>query len=193
MALDLRDATMGISMQMVQRKIAQPGDIYLFSDTSYARFETDGRGIFCDGEVKTRSGRLTDIIARELAKPQTIGIATHSRSVFEYLLKQGIVAVLGTGVNDFLYGHKLGDINVTTISVPAGDPHALGKLKYIAGSRKPGEDVDKMKNTELLGAESISVYQVEKVPEALLDKPFMQPNKPEFSVSMNGRVYQLFV
>lgn len=194
MELDLQNATLGIIMQLAQRQIRQPGDIYLFSDTSYARFETFGSAVFCNGEVQIGDSPLTDIIARELAKPQTIGIATHSRSVFEYLLKSGTVVVLGfPGVTASLFGPQIGSINITTVSVPAGDPNVLGKLNYIAGSRNPGEDVGKMRDIELLGAESIPVYHVQQVPEALLARPFTEPNKPEFSVEINKRIYPLFV
>lgn len=100
---------------------------------------------------------------------------------------------LGPGVAASLLGPKIGDIMVTTLSVPTGDPHAVGKINYISGSRNPREDVAKMKDTELLGAESIPVYRVQKVPEALLARPFMEPNKPAFSVEMNKRIYELFV
>ena len=104
--INVEEAAVGIGSQLARRNanfLIAPGDVCVFSDDSYLKLAT-----FPDGTVTTdnppfrfSSEDLTDIIDMQLAKLNTMGIATQSERVLDHLMTIGsIFLVSGAGESD---------------------------------------------------------------------------------------------
>ena len=200
MSIDVQAAALGISKQVMERSsrfaAIVPGNVYVFSDNSYHKMGLERGAVFGGGVVSIGGSRsqLADIIDRELARPDTIGIATQSRAVFEHLLKSGTILGLGYTGHSYPAKDKVGELQEVTISTPAGDPTALQKVSAIAEAKDPITKGVLMQGVDLHDARAMPVYMISGVPEEIVNPTgFAAPNKPHFVFSSQQRNYQLFV
>jgi len=92
---DLASITFSLAMSLMTRGYKTEGQIHVFSDTQHSSFAVN-RG----GHVKRDcisgdlvNGNMEELVESVLGNPRTIGIATTSYLVFDYLNRTGTLQV----------------------------------------------------------------------------------------------------